>query len=66
MTQVGINVTVPVPLPFSSINGSKASFAGDLNICGDPLSLSFTFFFGGISFLCYFIVNTAFLFPHKK
>lgn len=25
---VGINVSVPVPLPFSSFNGSKASFAG--------------------------------------
>ncbi|KAI4328118.1 hypothetical protein L6164_020500 [Bauhinia variegata] len=29
---VGINV--PVPLPFSSLNGSKTSFAGDLNSCG--------------------------------
>ncbi|CDP01587.1 unnamed protein product [Coffea canephora] len=31
---VGINVAVPIPLPFSSVNGSKASFSGDLNFCG--------------------------------
>ncbi|KAI9112904.1 hypothetical protein K1719_016018 [Acacia pycnantha] len=31
---VGINVTAPVPLPFSSFSGSNASFAGDLNFCG--------------------------------
>ncbi|GAV68573.1 Aldedh domain-containing protein [Cephalotus follicularis] len=31
---VGINVPVPLLLPFSSFNGSKASFAGDLNFCG--------------------------------
>ncbi|XWS29609.1 hypothetical protein CRYUN_Cryun24cG0043800 [Craigia yunnanensis] len=35
---VGINVPVPVPVPipmtFSSFNGPKASFAGDLNFCG--------------------------------
>ncbi|KAI5669729.1 hypothetical protein M9H77_19582 [Catharanthus roseus] len=31
---VGINVPVPIPLPFSSVNGSKASFSGDLNFCG--------------------------------
>ncbi|GKV25071.1 hypothetical protein SLEP1_g34567 [Rubroshorea leprosula] len=30
---VGINVPVPIPMPFSS-NGPKASFAGDLNFCG--------------------------------
>lgn len=30
MSQVGINVSVPVPLPFSLFNGSKASFAGNL------------------------------------
>ncbi|KAK4585077.1 hypothetical protein RGQ29_022661 [Quercus rubra] len=29
-----VNVPVPVPLPFSSFNGSKPSFAGDLNFCG--------------------------------
>ncbi|XP_071913824.1 uncharacterized protein [Coffea arabica] len=31
---VGINVAVPIPLPFSLVNGSKASFSGDLNFCG--------------------------------
>ncbi|KAL3527502.1 hypothetical protein ACH5RR_012158 [Cinchona calisaya] len=31
---VGINLPVPIPLPFSSVNGSKASFSGDLNFCG--------------------------------
>nr|AMJ39517.1 aldehyde dehydrogenase 6B2 copy 3 [Bixa orellana] len=31
---VGINVPVPVPTPFSSFSGPKASFAGDLNFCG--------------------------------
>ncbi|KAL3527569.1 hypothetical protein ACH5RR_012225 [Cinchona calisaya] len=31
---VGINLSVPIPLPFSSVNGSKASFSGDLNFCG--------------------------------
>ena len=34
MTQVGINVPVPSPMPFSSFNGPKVSFAGDLNFCG--------------------------------
>ncbi|KAF8411341.1 hypothetical protein HHK36_003888 [Tetracentron sinense] len=32
--QVGINVPTPVPLPFSSFTGSKASFAGDVNFDG--------------------------------
>ncbi|KAK9143455.1 hypothetical protein Syun_012855 [Stephania yunnanensis] len=32
--QVGINVLIPVPLPFFSFTGSKASFAGDLNFYG--------------------------------
>ncbi|OMO56307.1 tRNA/rRNA methyltransferase, SpoU, partial [Corchorus capsularis] len=33
---VGINVPVPAPIPapFSSFNGPKACFAGDLNYCG--------------------------------
>ncbi|KAF7829267.1 putative succinate-semialdehyde dehydrogenase [NADP(+)] isoform X3 [Senna tora] len=31
---VGVNVAVPVCLPFSSFNGSKSSFIGDLNSCG--------------------------------
>ncbi|WRX09467.1 Aldehyde dehydrogenase domain - like 2 [Theobroma cacao] len=33
---VGINVPVPVaiPMPFSSFNGPRTSFAGDLNFCG--------------------------------
>ncbi|XP_057962119.1 uncharacterized protein LOC131153671 isoform X2 [Malania oleifera] len=33
---VGINVPVPVPvpLPFSSFDGPRTSFAGDLNFCG--------------------------------
>ncbi|KAK9087226.1 hypothetical protein Syun_029620 [Stephania yunnanensis] len=31
---VGINVLIPVPLPFFSFTGSKASFAGDLNFYG--------------------------------
>ncbi|KAK9160678.1 hypothetical protein Syun_007019 [Stephania yunnanensis] len=32
--QVGINVLIPVPLPFFSFTESKASFAGDLNFYG--------------------------------
>lgn len=32
--QVGLNVPIPVPLPFFSFTGSKASFAGDLNFYG--------------------------------
>ncbi|GFY89452.1 aldehyde dehydrogenase 6B2 [Actinidia rufa] len=32
--QVGINVPIPVRLPFFSFIGSKASFAGDLNFYG--------------------------------
>lgn len=35
LTQVGINVPVPDPLPFFSFTGSKASFAGDLNFFGN-------------------------------
>ncbi|XVF15314.1 hypothetical protein REPUB_Repub09cG0140800 [Reevesia pubescens] len=31
---VGINMSVPVPMPFSSFNGPKAFFAGDLSFCG--------------------------------
>ncbi|PNX74865.1 methylmalonate-semialdehyde dehydrogenase, partial [Trifolium pratense] len=31
---VGINVPIPVPLPFFSFTGNKASFAGDLNFYG--------------------------------
>ncbi|KAF3968035.1 hypothetical protein CMV_008034 [Castanea mollissima] len=31
---VGINVPIPVPLPFFSFTGCKASFAGDLNFYG--------------------------------
>ncbi|CAI5942315.1 unnamed protein product [Closterium sp. NIES-65] len=32
--QVGINLPIPVPLPFFSFTGSRASFAGDLNFYG--------------------------------
>ena len=32
--QVGINVPIPVALPFFSFTGSKASFWGDLNFYG--------------------------------
>lgn len=35
LIQVGINVPVAAPLPFFSSNGSKASFAGDLNFYGN-------------------------------
>lgn len=31
---VGINVSVPVPLPCSSFHEAKVSFAGNLNFCG--------------------------------
>ncbi|XP_022846859.1 methylmalonate-semialdehyde dehydrogenase [acylating], mitochondrial-like [Olea europaea var. sylvestris] len=31
---VGINVPVPLSLPFSMFNGSEAAFASDLNFCG--------------------------------
>lgn len=31
---VGVNIPVPFPLPFSSFNGFKTSFAGDHNFCG--------------------------------
>ena len=29
--QVGINVPIPVPLPFLSFTGKKASIKGDIN-----------------------------------
>lgn len=32
--QVGINLPIPVPLPFFSFTGSRGSFAGDLNFYG--------------------------------
>eukprot|EP00762_Andalucia_godoyi_P005236 ANDGO_06753.mRNA.1 mitochondrial Probable methylmalonate-semialdehyde dehydrogenase [acylating] len=32
--QIGINMPIPVPLPFFSWTGSKASFAGDINFYG--------------------------------
>lgn len=31
---VGINVSFPVPLPCSSFQEAKVSFAGNLNFCG--------------------------------
>lgn len=31
--QVGINVTIPAPLPLFSFTGSKASFTGDIKFC---------------------------------
>lgn len=40
---MGINVPIPVPLPFFSFTGNKASFAGDLNFYGiTKLSSSFS------------------------
>lgn len=33
--QIGINVPIPVALPFFSFTGSKASFWGDLNFYGE-------------------------------
>jgi hypothetical protein len=38
LDQVGINVPIPVPLPFFSFTGNKASFAGDLNFYGRVIS----------------------------
>merc|ERR1712048_3881 len=32
--QVGINLPIPVPLPFFSFTGSRGSFTGDLNFYG--------------------------------
>ena len=43
LTQVGINVAVPAPLPFVSFTGSKGSFAGDLNFYGKPSYLLLQF-----------------------
>jgi len=43
LTQVGINVPISVPLPFSSFTSCKPSFAGDLNFDGN------VYFFGNLA-----------------
>jgi hypothetical protein len=52
---VGINVPIPVPLPFFSFTGNKASFAGDLNFYGItklalPFHLYYLSIYHGLSF----------------
>jgi hypothetical protein len=45
LTQVGINVPISVPLPFSSFTSCKPSFAGDLNFDGNVYIFPIFFFF---------------------
>lgn len=39
---IGINVPVPIPSPMFSFTGNKASFMGDLNVCGKDAVRFFT------------------------